>query len=219
MTKEKTPLLFLPTSWRRGGPLLIVILVVAALTLWGWLRLSPPAAPPVPPVGTVKALPEHELLIYFATPAGRLSGEPRLLPQDVSDSVNLRAVVAALIDGPVTPELSRVLPESARLLQLELHESVAILDFSREFIAAHPGGSVSELLTVYALVDSLAVNFPYVRQIHILVEGDEVETIKGHVDLRRPIAVDFSYVENSADGVSTDAVGELIEKHGGGETR
>jgi hypothetical protein len=50
------------------------------------------------------------------------------------------------------------------------------------------------LLTVYALADTVAVNFPHLRQLRILIEGGAVETLKGHVDLRQPLAPDFSLI-------------------------
>jgi hypothetical protein len=45
------------------------------------------------------------------------------------------------------------------------------------------------------LADTLAVNFPHLRQVLIKVEGASVTTLKGHVDLRQPIIPDFSLVE------------------------
>jgi hypothetical protein len=69
------------------------------------------------------------------------------------------------------------------------------VDFSQELISAHPGGTQSELLTIYGLADTLAVNFPHLRQMRVLVDGVPVATLKGHVDLRQPISPDFSLVE------------------------
>ena len=64
--------------------------------------------------------------------------------------------------------------------------STALVDFSKDLIAGHPGGSVAELLTVYGLADTLAENFPHIRQVRILIDGEPVETIKGHIYLRQP---------------------------------
>lgn len=206
------------TSKRHIGPLLILIAVAVLVAIWGWSQLESTAPQAVSPT-VVNAVPERELILYFATVDGLLVSETRMLPDGGGDNENIRATVLALIAGPTTSDLMRVLPESANLLNVNIQESLAILDFSGEFVAAHPGGSVSELLTIYALVDSLAVNFPYVRQVRIQVDGKDVETIKGHADLRRPISVDFSYVNDTDEAAHADAVGELIEKHGSGETQ
>ena len=43
-----------------------------------------------------------------------------------------------------------------------------------EVTARHPGGSTAELLTVYALVNSLTANLPTIRRVQILIDGQEV---------------------------------------------
>ena len=57
-------------------------------------------------------------------------------------------------------------------------------------------GSLQELLTVYALVNAVTANLPVASRVQILVDGREVDTIAGHVDLRRPLAEDPSLVRD-----------------------
>ena len=71
----------------------------------------------------------------------------------------------------------------------------AYVDLSHEVAAAHPGGTLNELLTVYTIVDALTVNLPGVQSVQILVDGKEVQTLAGHVDLRQPLAKNLSLVE------------------------
>jgi hypothetical protein len=71
----------------------------------------------------------------------------------------------------------------------------AFVDLSREIVTAHPGGSLDELLTVYAIVDALTMNLPAVTSVQVLVDGKEVDTLAGHVDLRRPLAKNVSWVD------------------------
>jgi spore germination protein GerM len=71
----------------------------------------------------------------------------------------------------------------------------AYIDFSREIAAAHPGGSLDELLTVYTIVNALTVNLPAVSAVQVLVNGKEVDTLAGHVDLRRPLAKNLAWVQ------------------------
>ena len=58
--------------------------------------------------------------------------------------------------------------------------------------AAHPGGSLTELLTVQAIVNAVTANLPAVQRVQILVDGKEVDTIAGHVDIRQPLVRDTS---------------------------
>ena len=60
--------------------------------------------------------------------------------------------------------------------------------------AAHPGGSLTELLTVQAIVNAVTANLPAVQRVQILVDGKEVDTIAGHVDIRQPLTRDASLV-------------------------
>ena len=60
--------------------------------------------------------------------------------------------------------------------------------------AAHPGGSLTELLTVHAIVNAITANLPAIQRVQILVDGREADTIAGHVDIRRPLTRDTSLV-------------------------
>jgi len=69
----------------------------------------------------------------------------------------------------------------------------AYADFSEDLMGVATGGSSDEILTVYAIVDSLAANVPEIRRVGILVAGRERETL-GHLDLRRPLPPDLTLV-------------------------
>jgi hypothetical protein len=69
------------------------------------------------------------------------------------------------------------------------------VDLSRDASAAHPGGSLNELLTVYTIVNALTANLPAVSAVQLLVDGKQVETLAGHVDLRRPLAKNLAWVQ------------------------
>ena len=71
----------------------------------------------------------------------------------------------------------------------------AFVDLSREVASAHPGGSINELLTVYTFVNALTGNLPAITSVQLLVDGKEVDTLAGHVDLRRPLVKNLSWVQ------------------------
>jgi spore germination protein GerM len=74
----------------------------------------------------------------------------------------------------------------------------AFVDLTGEISRAHSGGSLSELLTVHAIVNAVTANLPAIKRVQILVDGREVDTIAGHVDIRRPLAQDLSLVREEA---------------------
>ena len=65
----------------------------------------------------------------------------------------------------------------------------------REATTSHPGGTVNELLTIYTIVNALTVNLPAVNAVQVLVDGKEVDTLSGHVDLPRPLAKNLAWVQ------------------------
>ncbi len=81
------------------------------------------------------------------------------------------------------------------------------INFSRHLVDHHPGGSLSELLTVYSLMNSLSESFPYLRQMQILVDGEIRQTLKGHVRIDLPVYVDFTLTQAPDTGIA-EPVGE-----------
>jgi hypothetical protein len=71
----------------------------------------------------------------------------------------------------------------------------AYVDLSREVASAHPGGTLNEILTVYTIVNALTANLPAVQSVQVLVDGKEVPTLAGHVDLGRPLVQNLSWVQ------------------------
>ena len=180
---------------------LIVLVVFGVLVARKYLNRVPTAPIPAP----VALEPRHlrEIILYFGDPEGSLlTAEAREIEDCLEEVDCIRETVRALVNGPIG-DLIPILPSNTAIRGVRTEEGTAVIDFSADLVAGHPGGSISELLTVYGLADTLAVNFPHLRQVRILVEGKAPETLKGHVDLREPIPADFSFVRPAeTDGTS-----------------
>jgi hypothetical protein len=50
----------------------------------------------------------------------------------------------------------------------------------------HPGGSNSELLTIFSVVNSLVLNVNEIERVKILIDGQDTQTLAGHIDLDFP---------------------------------
>jgi hypothetical protein len=70
----------------------------------------------------------------------------------------------------------------------------AFVDLSAEIATAHSGGSLDELFTVYAIVNTITANLPAIKRVQILIDGKEVDSLAGHVDLRRPLPQNMTWV-------------------------
>ncbi len=75
----------------------------------------------------------------------------------------------------------------------------AFVDLTVAARTKHSGGALDELFTVYAIVDSLTVNLPAITRVQILLEGKEVDTLAGHVDLRHPLQKSLQWVRTEKD--------------------
>ena len=63
----------------------------------------------------------------------------------------------------------------------------AFVDLDATVRTKHPGGSMNELFTVYTIVNVLTTNLPDIQSVQLLIDGHEVDTLAGHVDLRHPL--------------------------------
>jgi spore germination protein GerM len=149
-----------------------------------------PSQPPAPPGRKIKA---H--LFYVADEGTLLTSVERDVTYGEGTIEQAKAIINAQI-APATEPLVSPVPAGTTLRALFVTEKgEAYVDLSRELAEAHPGGSLNELLTVYALVDALTVNLPAISTVQVLIDGKEVETLAGHVDLRSPLAKNLRWVQ------------------------
>jgi spore germination protein GerM len=149
-----------------------------------------PAAAQVPTGRKIKAS-----LFYVSEDGTKLASVEREIPYGENALEQAKAIIAAQI-APVPEPLVSAIPSGTTLRALFLTEQgEAYLDLSGEASKAHPGGSLNELLTIYTLVDALTANLPAVTAVQVLIDGKEVDTLAGHVDLRRPLVKNLAMVE------------------------
>ncbi|MGE5327357.1 MAG: GerMN domain-containing protein [Deltaproteobacteria bacterium] len=69
-------------------------------------------------------------------------------------------------------------------------DGTAYLDLSSGSLPLLTPGIGSETQAVYSIVDSIAVNVPAVQRVKFLIQGQEVDTLDGHVDLTQAFVPD-----------------------------
>lgn len=120
--------------------------------------------------------------LYFSDANERfLVSEKRYIPKGTTPALQAEEIVKALIEGPKT-ELIRTFPEGTRLLDIQIDQGTALVNFDSNLIDLHPGGSASEIATIYSLTNSLVLNIPVVKRVKILINGKNPATLKGHMD-------------------------------------
>jgi len=164
--------------------------------LTGVQPVAPPAAaaPASPPAAGVAHI---TATLYYGSSDGQLLVPVRrevpfadgVVPQG-------REILSAQLQSPPEGQIS-VIPDGTALRAFYITErGDAFVDVSGDIAARHPGGSTTELLTVYAIVHAVTSNLPSIRRVQILVDGREADTLAGHVDLRRPLAPDPALVRD-----------------------
>jgi sporulation and spore germination protein len=149
--------------------------------------------PSAPPGRKIRAR-----LFYVADDGASLVGVEREIPYGEGAIAQAKEIITAQL-APVTDPLVSAIPMGTKLQALFItNTGEAFVDVSPEIMFAHPGGSLNEMLTIYTLVDALTANMPAVTSVQLLVNGKEVETLAGHVDLRRPLARNLEWVEEPA---------------------
>ncbi len=141
-----------------------------------------------------EAASDRPVYLYFGEPAGRfLTGEPIAMGNSGDGLLFCRQIIEALIEGPAG-SLIPTLGENTKLRTVFISGRTAYVDFSREIAEAHPGGVRSELLTVYSIVNTLVLNMEEIDRVKILVEGNEAETLVGHIAIAYPLTAQMLLV-------------------------
>jgi spore germination protein GerM len=136
-------------------------------------------------------------LFYVSDDGMRLVGVEQDVPFAEQPVEQATEIMKAQI-APVAAPLLSAVPAGTVLRALFLTENGrAYVDLSRDVATGHPGGSLNEMLTIYTIVHALTFNLPAVTAVQLLVDGKEVETLAGHVDLRRPLVKNLQFaIEN-----------------------
>lgn len=189
------------TKLRRFLPLAIGILLLGLLA-WGVTALlermtsrdGETAVATSKPAASETPTPHIAATLFYATPEGdALMPIRREVPLAEGVVAQGRQILISQLETPPSPYVSAI-PMGATVRAFYVTDKGdAFVDLSG-ISAAHPGGSLSELLTVHAIVNAVTANLPAVQRVQILVDGKEVDTIAGHVDIRRPLARDTSLV-------------------------
>ena len=143
----------------------------------------------------VQPVPTEEMVevnLYFSdSQAMYLVPEKRKIPQTPSLA---RQVVIELIKGPENPNLYPTIPKETQVNEVYIADDIVYIDLSEEIFKNHPGGSSGELMTVYSIVNTLTEITP-IRAVQILVEGNEKESLVGHIDISMPLIRDENWIK------------------------
>ena len=175
----------------------------AALALLAWgvdvglQYLARPSAPDAPATAAPTPAPTAHITatLFFGGRDGLLLQPVRMeVPLADGAVAQGRQIVRTLLQPPPAPYVS-VIPSGTTLKAFYITSNGdAFVDLSSDITVKHPGGTYAELLTVYAIVNTITTNLQGVQRVQLLVDGKEADSVAGHVDVRRPLERDLTLV-------------------------
>lgn len=135
--------------------------------------------------------PKVKAKLFWASGAddGSVSAVIVELPLASDPVLRSKQVLNTLLAGPVDTELRTLPPDAALLAFYLLQDGTAIADFSEALGTSIPSGIESEQMAVDSITKTLEANVPQVRRLKVLIHGQEVETLAGHLDLSQTFVV------------------------------
>lgn len=136
---------------------------------------------------------EMTVQLYFASSDGKnLVKQEKKIPKTEGIA---RATIENLLLGPdEASDLKSAVPSGTELLDIniKLDEKLCIIDLSTEF--SENATAAAADLAVYAIVDTLC-QFETVEKVEIRVEGENVSSVGGNIDLRKSVKADKTMVK------------------------
>lgn len=160
-------------------------------SLWGLCLMAALLLPLWTGAGSGLAAPESETpgltegFVYFRDPAsGHLRAVSKFFPPGLDGHRMGLALLETLMAGPPSRDLGPVFPQETRVNALFITPGAdAYVDLVLPEGRLEASDTITELLGIYSLVNSLTLNIPEIRRVKILVNGAENGSLGGHVSL------------------------------------
>lgn len=171
----------------------------------------------LPPAPVTSGDPKVKAKMYWGSRGSDSSLVAVTVDLPLSSDATLRAkqVLNTLLAGPVDAEARTLPPDAALLAFYILPDGTGVADFSEALATSIPSGIQSEQLAVDSVTRTLEANVPQVQRLKILIHGQEVDTLAGHLDLTQTFQVsmkDTPAPRPSPVSVITAPIERAIEK-------
>jgi len=137
-----------------------------------------PVAPP--PTGATEQV---TLYVAYDDP-GVLLPQAASIPLPEGRQQRAQELLRALLGQYLQDSSSHPMPAGAEVRNVYLVDpGLAVIDVNSAFVNGHRSGILVEELTVASMIRTLSANIPGITRVKILVDGQEHDTLAGHVDL------------------------------------
>jgi spore germination protein GerM len=131
----------------------------------------------------------RQVRLYYEGDNMLLQFESRSVSVPENPAGAISVVARELMKGPATATFARIYPADTMIRAAYLlPDGTAFVDLGGATLLNGWGtGTHTELMAVESLVQTLAANFPEVKKVRLLVNGEPVETLAGHINLTRSL--------------------------------
>ncbi len=153
--------------------------------------------------------------LFFVADGTRLAREARELDPCDDDNACLKSVLDELLNGPIG-EFEETVPQGTAVNAVHIEGNMATIEFNGMFAGAMPSGSSAEMLAVYSVVNTVAVNFPQIQKVKLNVDGNKAVVLR-HLDLSDPMTPDYSLEQSPSPEPDKGSAGSITKRKGAGK--
>jgi len=177
---------------QRIGADILVPFILLALVFGGlfWQKYQEAKQLPDAPPGKQGSAIVQKIVLFFADQSAHLTREARDIETCQDRTSCLQSLLEELFRGPIG-DLTPILPEWTDINHVQIEGSTATVDLGSDFSESLPPGSSSEILAVYAMVNTICTNMPEIQKVKIDLDGNKSSQLR-HLDLSDPLEPDYS---------------------------
>jgi len=170
-------------------PIVAVVLLIAVLcvggVLWWRLRAVAPATNATQQPAAAGQRQNEPLVITLSVPVdGLLVAVPAPVTRQPDTQSLAREALAALFADPTGSQAPMLKDLRLRGFYLDA-AGMGYIDLAPVEQREVRASVWEELIALYAMVNTLSQNFEEIKQVRFLVDGREVQTLAGHIELSR----------------------------------
>lgn len=126
----------------------------------------------------------REVIVYRASADGQSLVKETYTVAKTDETI--AQAMGLLLAEPSDSQNWSTIPDGTKIRSIHFSNGIARVDFSREIVRNFRGGSAGEMLLVGSIVNTLT-EIRGVEKVRIMVNGKQIETIGGHLDLSEPV--------------------------------
>jgi hypothetical protein len=180
----------------------VVVLVLGvwlvAAKLPAWLATTGTGGPASTAAGTTPDADTRRIqatLYYVSADGTGLVPVNRDVAYGATPSEQAKLIVDAQV-APAPNERVSAIPKGTTVRAVYLTDThQAYVDLGGAIATGQTGGSLDEALTVYAIVNAVITNLPDITGVQLLIDGKEVDSLAGHLDLRAPLGKAADWIQ------------------------